>query len=173
MFILTQAGQRGIMAHRPSMEAVAMNKTCSKCGETKSSKEFNRQPRNRDGLTGCCKACAREQRVKYYAEHRECEYAVSKVWREANKERIAANARAWRAANPDKVKVINQRIKEKYPERVKARMAVTHAITAGILVRQPCEVCGATEVHGHHDDYGNPLEVRWLCSEHHTEHHTI
>jgi hypothetical protein len=35
------------------------------------------------------------------------------------------------------------------------------------LVPQPCEVCGATKVEKHHPDYSKPLEVRWLCREHH------
>lgn len=41
----------------------------------------------------------------------------------------------------------------------------------GKLVPQPCEVCGAAEVEMHHDDYSKPLEVRWLCREHHMAHH--
>ena len=51
------------------------------------------------------------------------------------------------------------------PERRKhymARLIVQRAIRAGELLRQPCEVCGATMTHGHHDDYSKPLEVR--CS---------
>ena len=46
------------------------------------------------------------------------------------------------------------------------------AIQIGLLVRQPCEVCGVTQVHAHHDDYGQPLSVRWLCQAHHAAVHT-
>lgn len=52
-----------------------------------------------------------------------------------------------------------------------ARLRVRRAIEAGVLVRQPCEACGAARVHAHHDDYCKPLDVRWLCPEHHREHH--
>jgi hypothetical protein len=48
---------------------------------------------------------------------------------------------------------------------------VWHAIKKGLLVKKPCEVCGAKRVEAHHDDYRKPLSVRWLCSTHHREHH--
>jgi hypothetical protein len=36
----------------------------------------------------------------------------------------------------------------------------------------PCEVCRTTEkIHAHHDDYAKPLNVRWLCSAHHSQWH--
>lgn len=56
-------------------------------------------------------------------------------------------------------------------EHRKARRAVRTAIASGRLTRQPCEVCGELRVHGHHDDYSQPLVVRWLCQKHHSEHH--
>jgi len=31
------------------------------------------------------------------------------------------------------------------------------------MVKQPCQVCGGLEVEAHHTDYGNPLDVIWLC----------
>lgn len=52
-----------------------------------------------------------------------------------------------------------------------ARRAVSLAIRRGDLVRQPCEVCGNPRVDGHHDDYSQPLKVRWLCRSHHQLHH--
>jgi len=59
-----------------------------------------------------------------------------------------------------------------------ARSLSYAAIRNGVLVRQSCEVCGAfgvingrNIVHAHHDDYNRPLNVRWLCGEHHYEWH--
>lgn len=55
------------------------------------------------------------------------------------------------------------------------KWAVRHltgaAIKLGLLVRQPCEVCGVTKVQAHHTDYNKPLEVQWLCAAHHSDLH--
>lgn len=65
-----------------------------------------------------------------------------------------------------------QAYKARYPERRRAREIVRNAKKRGRLVPQPCERCGTTEgVHGHHDDYRKPLEVRWFCPPHHRERH--
>ena len=54
----------------------------------------------------------------------------------------------------------------------RAHHLVEKAVLKGVLVRQPCEVCGTTEnVEAHHDDYNKPLAVRWLCKKHHHEWH--
>jgi len=34
-----------------------------------------------------------------------------------------------------------------------------------------CEVCGVEAVDAHHDQYDEPLRVRWLCRRHHTRLH--
>jgi hypothetical protein len=41
----------------------------------------------------------------------------------------------------------------------------------GLLVPQPCEVCGSADVEKHHEDYDYPLLVRWRCREHHLDLH--
>lgn len=149
-----------------------MSKTCSKCGETKPLEEFHKSPSGADGYRGYCKECQKEKAKAYYKANKERHAASGKAWYEANKERRAAAARAWHEANPDAVKTYRERNRERWPEKVSARLVVRHATAAGTLVKQPCEVCGALEVHGHHDDYSQPLTVRWLCPLHHTEHHT-
>lgn len=37
----------------------------------------------------------------------------------------------------------------------------------GVLIAGPCERCGRRPTEAHHDDYGKPAEVRWLCVSHH------
>lgn len=59
--------------------------------------------------------------------------------------------------------------KARYPDRVKARLLAHKAERSGVLVKQPCEICGSLDVQKHHDDYSKPLEVKWLCRKHHRE----
>jgi hypothetical protein len=58
---------------------------------------------------------------------------------------------------------------EKYPEKYKARYTLRNAVAKGIIERKPCIVCGNPKSHGHHEDYSKPLEVIWLCHQHHCE----
>ena len=45
------------------------------------------------------------------------------------------------------------------------------AVRDGQLIREPCQVCGNPKSEGHHADYGQPLEVQWLCRVHHQRLH--
>ena len=55
---------------------------------------------------------------------------------------------------------------------MRAGAAVQTAKRKGILIPQPCEVCGTTNrIQAHHENYSKPLEVRWLCSLHHRRRH--
>lgn len=45
--------------------------------------------------------------------------------------------------------------------------AVTRALKMGLLVPEPCQHCDSVPTEAHHDDYLQPLAVRWLCVFHH------
>jgi ribosomal protein S27AE len=53
----------------------------------------------------------------------------------------------------------------------RVRSYTRRQIRQGLLIRHPCEVCGAENVQAHHDDYAKPLAVRWLCVPHHRRVH--
>lgn len=73
-------------------------------------------------------------------------------------------------------KLINKKIqrinKESAAESVKQRAnyLVKYNLKKGAIQKQPCEVCGHTDyVEAHHKDYKKPLEINWLCIQHHNE----
>jgi hypothetical protein len=69
--------------------------------------------------------------------------------------------RRWRKTHP---LTEEQRVKD----RCRSYAAVY--LRRSKITRQSCEVCGE-RAEMHHDDYSKPLEVRWLCREHHLELH--
>lgn len=52
-----------------------------------------------------------------------------------------------------------------------ARTSTRLSIKKGVLLKKPCEVCGKKTVDAHHSDYSKPLEIMWLCREHHVAWH--
>ena len=61
-----------------------------------------------------------------------------------------------------------------HPEKVAARRAASKAKSDGILVEQPCVLCGSTtDLEMHHPDYLEPLLVTWLCRAHHRAAHRM
>jgi len=53
------------------------------------------------------------------------------------------------------------------PQKVKAWSILNHAIERGQMNRGACEVCSAPNAQAHHEDYSQPLKVRWVCRLHH------
>lgn len=58
-----------------------------------------------------------------------------------------------------------------YKKKVHARRELNKAVRAGALIRPSnCQNCFASgRIEGHHTDYGQPLEVVWLCKACHSE----
>ena len=117
-----------------------------------------------------CHACISARTARRRAERSE----AGTSWR-----RDPAKAAAYESVRSQRPEVRQRRAADmarytKDPNlriRHEARWKVRRAIASGKLLRQPCEKCGKEPAHGHHDDYSKPLDVRWLCSIHHREHH--
>ena len=132
-------------------------KTCFKCGEDKALTDFYKHPAMSDGRVNKCKECNkldvrrnRADKVEYYREFD----------RKRGARQTSEDCRAQRA---------------KYPEKYKARSAVSNAIRDGKLKKGcECEGCGCSgRIEGHHEDYSKPLEVVWLCSACHKAVHAL
>ncbi len=120
---------------------VYSERKCYSCLVVKSLEEFYRSKHKPGGRMYKCKTCDKLQKT----EDRKRRVSEEKTWEH------------------------DRQIK--YPQRRKARLAVREAIKSMRLKKLPCEVCGKIEVHGHHEDYSKPLEVVWLCSQHHSDRH--
>lgn len=56
--------------------------------------------------------------------------------------------------------------------KYKIRQLTRYAIIKGYIKQLPCEVCGTNEnVEAHHESYDDPFNIRFLCRNHHREHH--
>ena len=126
-----------------------MKKSCSKCGVLRDEVFFTWN---------------RVKDIHYRrAECKDCEGKRRKLFRQANKGHRATQQKGE-----------NRRYADKYPERLRAYRAFRAGVRGGKVVKLPCEVCGSEKSQGHHEDYAKPLDVIWLCSEHHTEvHHRV
>ena len=74
-----------------------------------------------------------------------------------------------------KKKISREAYNNKYPKRVKANKALTTAVSRGKIVKPlDCSECGLECLtQGHHDDYNEPLDVRWLCPQCHKDWHNV
>ena len=84
----------------------------------------------------------------------------------------------YRLNHPDKVRESWRKYrsshKEERAEYDRIINVVTHAIRDGIINRpDTCSICGEVGalLHGHHDDYSKPLDVRWVCVQCHKDIH--
>jgi hypothetical protein len=146
-------------------------KECFRCQTVKPLDEFYRHERMADGHLNKCKECTKDDVRKHYMANVE-------RFREYEKVRSTlphrADARKAYAQTPEGRAKGNQAKRaylERNPVKRAAHVACLNAIRAGKLTRQPCEVCGHAKAQAHHDDYGKPLDVRWLCTTHHAEWH--
>jgi len=125
-------------------------KLCSRCKEMKSEDEFYSKWDAPDGLYPYCKECAK------------------------------AAAKKWSRDNPEKRKIIRDRNRKSTPwqfdkyksenqGKIKCRDTVNQLIDKGELIRKDCEICGKKRADAHHSDYSKPLQIKWLCHEHHMQ----
>ncbi len=161
-------------------------KRCNKCGgagpfptEIKRGRLIER---------AVCKSCRNASRKEFRLANLAAESARSRRYnalpstKQRNRERERSpEYRAMRAEyrkteghrNSQRRYVQRMSMSPEGQQKLKARLAVTHAIESGAMVRQPCSRCGATPAEGHHPSYEPEmwLDVVWLCRRHHAEEH--
>ena len=87
-----------------------------------------------------------------------------KKYKRTEKGKLAQKKYYFSQAKKDESKKWQQRNRLKH----NVHNIVYNATKSGKLLKQNCEVCGKKNAFAHHDDYSQPLEVRWLCNYHHS-----
>lgn len=141
-------------------------KTCFKCQEEKPLSEFYRHPQMGDGHLGKCKECC-----KAYASHSYREKVGDAEFVEKERRRGREKYHRLYGAGPNWTSP-----EATHSQKMAARNALIRAVAKG-TVRKPkrCEDCGDTKrrLHGHHEDYYQPLAVAWLCPTCHRRRHAV
>ena len=155
-----------------------IEKKCPKCGQIKTEDNFYPRSGNKSYLLrSYCKECEnKNQYEKYWANPEQSREYSRKInarrkdkMREYNKKHyLEIKDKEWRKAQTRKN---HKAYRLRNPQKNWCRSKTNNAIISGILVRQPCEICGEQKSQAHHDDYSRPLEVRWLCRNCHYKLH--
>lgn len=168
------------------MSVATAVRTCSKCHEQKPLPAFSPDRRSRDGRHSQCRECKREAAAlrlathgdhvrqlarQDYARHAEERKAYQRAYRRANRPKLRAYFKNYRQAERARIGRLQRRWNEANPEKRRAHSALWSAIRAGRVARRAiCDECqSAHHIEAHHDDYAQPLIVRWLCALCHEE----
>lgn len=151
-------------------------KVCFKCGKLKPLDGFYKHSKMADGHLNKCKECNKKDVSKNYRKNID-HYKEYERKRHQGPERKAYNhqkSKEWHRKNKERSSEMKKEWENRNPEKRKASHLVGNALRSGRLQKQPCAICGKTDnVQGHHFDYDKPLEVIWLCIEHHNMVHMI
>ena len=146
-------------------------KHCNSCKTDKEEIDFGNRKASFDGLAAKCKAC---QGLYDKARANNPERVKARLYYSKTDRGIEAGNRAkkkWADNNKGKIYDATKRYRESNPNKAKAHGKLAYEVKMGSLTRKPCEECGEPSSQGHHDDYDKPLDVRWLCSAHHSQWH--
>jgi hypothetical protein len=140
---------------------------CKYCLSDKPAEGF--YANNKSRCKECVKAATRENYRKNIEHFKQYERQRASAPHRVLARKEYANTEAGKLRHRE----ARLRYHERHPERRNAAVAVGNALRDGRLTRQPCHVCGQTAVEGHHPDYSRPLDVVWLCNQHHREAHEV
>jgi hypothetical protein len=147
-------------------------KKCRKCGEEKEISSFYKHKKMLDGHLNICIDCVKGR----INAHREANLDRIREYdrlRGKTQKRIELSKAYQKTdAGKESHKKALKKYKETYPLRYAAKVIFGNALRDGVVLRQPCIICGE-KAEGHHPDYSRPLDVVWLCKKHHMDAHKV
>ncbi len=148
---------------------------CSSCGVEKEDSEF---PKKQKEVCKRCKCREAEKKYKGTGKGKLVELGQRQKKKEAGyqlnyyrnnekyREQVLARHKQYARENKEKIRQqINNYIAEN-PEKHRARNKLRKAVQMGKIEKpSACQKCGvqSKRIEGHHEDYGKPLDVIWLC----------
>ena len=141
---------------------------CKLCGAVE---EGDFYVSNKTKCKACIKLAVKKNRIKNTEYYREYDKRRFK-----NDPRVLARHKAYQSTEAGKLSLSKAKDKWAKGNAIKkgASTIVCNAVSSGKLIKPiNCSECGCepSRLHGHHDDYAKPLDVRWLCSKCHTAWH--
>ena len=146
-------------------------KTCRQCLTLKDISQFYKHKAMADGYLNKCKDCVKNRVNNHRQENLERIQAYDRKRADLPHRVESRKAYAKTSSYRTSCNAANQKYKQAYPDKAKARSLVRYAVLTGSLIKQPCCICGDIHSEAHHEDYNKPLDVIWYCDKHHKQRH--
>lgn len=153
---------------------IITEKRCSHCKTTKPISDFNKDKYNKDGYCCQCRICGNEMTRRYRKNNHKAFLERQRQLHRENREKANQRCHDWYLKNSNWRKSYD--LKRYSTEERKARTILNNAVRAGHVIKpKNCEACKKEVsnrlLHGHHDNYNEPLTIRWLCCDCHGDLH--
>ncbi len=137
-------------------------KQCFKCKTTKPLNDYYPHKEMRDGHLNKCKECCKKDSALLITKKQK-----NVDWVLKEQKRCREKAKKYKYSHQHNK--VTKRYSISNPEKCKARRIANNAIKNKKLTRKSCEFlnCNITKTESHHSDYSKPLDVNWLCTNHH------
>lgn len=137
-----------------------MDKVCKKCLILKPLDNFSKNSLTKDKHSSKCKNCVKEYSRQHRLDNKE-------YYQQYEKNRVNLQHRK------DLAKRVTKEYRQNFTKQYKANSALNYAVKSNKIEKLPCIVCGSLEVVAHHPDYDRPLDVIWMCHQHHKQTHSM